>query len=106
MDNKEWPDLIEIVHSVLDNLPYRQRSNVCPVKALLGRNSVLICSIFLRTATTEAIAVSKLQFEPAISVQELVKLCVEFNPQLSELADKENEASPRACYQRSVARLY
>ena len=82
MDKKEWPDLIPIVQSVLNNSPSPQRGNVCPITAFMGREPTPPIRTFLRNATVKTVTLSEAQAESALNVKELLLLCDELHPRV------------------------
>lgn len=79
MDNKEWPDLIPIAQSVLNNSPSPQGGNVCPIIAFIGREPTSAMRTFLQTSTTTPVTVSAVQMESTANVQERIRLIAELH---------------------------
>lgn len=52
---EEWPDLLPVVQSALNNSPSPQRANVEPIKAFLGMKPTPPFATFLRTKTNSVL---------------------------------------------------
>lgn len=88
MDHQEWPDLIPIVQSVLNNAPSPQRGNISPITAFMGREPTPPIQTFLRTSTSKPVSLTELQLESMMNVEELLKLCAEIHPRVQSSLDK------------------
>lgn len=88
MDNNEWPDLIPIVQSVLDNSPSPQRGNVFPCTAFQGHEPTPPVCTFLRTGTTTPVTVSEAQLESNLNVEKLIKFCAKLHPRVNATLTK------------------
>lgn len=97
MDQKEWPDLIPLAQSALNNSPSRQRGNICPITAFMGRQPSPPIRTFFRTSTVKTVTLSQAQHESALNGKELVKLCEELHPRVqSRLAKNRKQARDAA----------
>ena len=101
MENKEWPDLIPIVQSVLNNSPSPQRGNVCPITAFQGREPTPPVCTFIRTATTTPVTVTEAQLESKLNIEKLIEFCAELHPRvnatLTTNRKKAREHASRGC---------
>lgn len=97
MDQKEWPDLIPIVQSVLNNSPSPHRGNVCPLTAFMGRDPTAPVNTFLRSTTATPVTITDAQLESKLNAEELVKLCADLHPRLqSTLAEHRRQSREAA----------
>ena len=94
MDHDEWPDLIPMVQSVLNNSPSRQRGNVCPVTAFMGQEPSTPIKTFMHSSTIESVTLTDLQHESAMNVEDLLKACEDLHPRVQATLQK-NRAQQR-----------
>ena len=94
MDHDEWPDLIPMVQSVLNNSPSRQRGTVCPVTAFMGQEPSTPIKTFMHSSTIESVTLTDLQHESAMNVEDLLKACEDLHPRVQATLQK-NRAQQR-----------
>lgn len=80
MRASDWPDILPIFTSVLNNSPSSSRSNVCPVTAFLGRKPTPPIKTFLRLLTVNPVTLTDVQMERSFHVEDLIKTCDEIHP--------------------------
>jgi len=93
MDNKEWPDLIPMVQSVLNNSPSPQRGNVFPCMAFMGRDPTPPVCTFLRSATATPVTVSQAIRESQMNTEELVTICGDLHPRVHQTLARNRKLS-------------
>lgn len=82
MDFKEWPDILPILQSAINNAPSPQRGNFAPITAFHVIQLTPPISTFYRSETAKSITVDQLIREHAMNVNELVKLVAELHPRI------------------------
>lgn len=75
----EWPDLLPIVQSMLNNTPCPQRGNISPITSFLGSEPSTPVSTFIRTSTTKPVTVMELQQERVLNIDDLLKRCADLH---------------------------
>lgn len=80
MHTIEWPDLLTIVQSVLNNAPSPLRGNICPITDFLGRAPTMPTSTFIRTYTVKPVLLSDAVKERALNIEEFIKARDELHP--------------------------
>lgn len=80
MRPNEWPDLLPLVQSVLNNAPSPQRANVSPVTAFTGMEASPPISTFIRSSTTTPVTVREAQQERLSSIYDLRKTIDDLHP--------------------------
>lgn len=69
LNGNEWPDLLSIVQSAIQNAPSIQRSNVPPVKAMRGIDASPLISKFYRSHLSKPVMVTDVSRERALNVE-------------------------------------
>jgi transposase InsO family protein len=77
---EEWPDILPLVQSVLNNAPSPSRGNVAPLTAFTGQDPSPPISTFMRTETAKPVTMSQVQRERALNIEKLVAACAELHP--------------------------
>lgn len=93
VDFQEWPDLLPVIQSALNNAPSPSRNNVPQVTAFLGKEATPPISTFLRTATVSSITVTAIQQKPCINIAELKLKCTELHPVVQDALERNREHS-------------
>jgi len=93
MDLKEWPDLMPLVQSALNNAPSPQRGNVAPITAFTGMEPSPPIATFLRTVTTKPVTLSEVQRERAINTEALTARVAELHPLVEETVRNNRQKS-------------
>lgn len=68
----EWPQLVPLFQSALNNAPSPQRKNVAPITAFTGRPSSPPIATMLRSSDSAPVTMSETQLERAMNVSTLV----------------------------------
>lgn len=69
----QWPPLIPISQSVINNTSSPQSKNVAPITAFMGRPPTTPITKFLRTTTTAPITIEQLTLQLTVNRQELAQ---------------------------------
>ena len=96
MRYEEWPDLLPLIQSALNNAPSTARDNIAPITAFLGKEPTPAISTFIRTATAEPISVTDLQRERCINVRALQDRMDELHPLVQGALQSHRDNSRRA----------
>ena len=96
MRHTEWPDILPLVQSVLNNSPSPARANVSPVMAFLGREATPPIRTFLRSKTLRPVTLSEAQAERAFNVKDLIKIRDEIHPLVQQSLSSHREQSRAA----------
>lgn len=81
---EEWPDLLPIVQSALNNAPSPQRRNIPPVTAFTGLDSSPPIATFIRSSTTTPMTISDVARERAVNLYALQTKIAELHPLVQE----------------------
>lgn len=93
MSHKEWPDLLPVVQSVLNNAPSPQRGDVAPIASFTGRKPSAPVKTFLRRSSSSPVTITDVQLKLAINTEELQKFCEDIHPVVqTTLEDNSSEA--------------
>lgn len=82
--SEEWPDLLPVVQSVLNNSPSSQRGDIAPVKAFTGMDATPPISTFLRSSTLQIMTVQQVCEERFQHVKELQKVLEDLHTLVQE----------------------
>ena len=85
LDLKEWPDLLPVVQSVLNNSPSPQRGNVAPITAYLGREPTPPIRTFLRSRNTKVVTIEEATQERLLSISTLKDRIAELHPFVQDM---------------------
>lgn len=91
LDHGEWPDLLPLVQSALNNAPSPQRANVSPVKAMTGLEPSLPIRTFYRSSSLKSIMLNELESERALIVEKLAQLVCELHPAVQDSLQRKRE---------------
>ena len=75
MRSEEWPDLLALLQSALNNTRSTQRGNVSPITAFTGMEPSPPISKFMRSTTAAAISVNNAQRERLLNIKRLQENC-------------------------------
>lgn len=85
----EWPDLVPLVQSVLNNTLYPHRANISPVTAFMGMVPSPPISTFIRTANSKpTTTLTELQQKRLYSVRALKEKMAELHPVMQNTLQK------------------
>lgn len=87
----EWPDLLPLVQSVLNNAPSPQRGNISPVTAFTGMDASPPIATFYRSITSTTISISDLQSERAFNVEALRSKIAQLHPVVQDALKSNRE---------------
>lgn len=76
----EWPDLLPLVQSALNNAPSPQRANVSPVTAFTGMEATPPIATFIRSSTARPVSISDTQRERILNMEKLKQRVSELHP--------------------------
>ena len=76
----EWPDLLPLVQSSLNQSPSPQRRNYAPVTAFTGLEPTPPISTFLRSSTADTVSVDDIRLETLINIESLKDLVATLHP--------------------------
>jgi len=93
---EEWPDLLPLVQSALNNAPSPQRKNIAPITAFMGRAPTPPISTFLRTASVDAISVDEAKLERLMNIAPLKNHIAALNPVVENSVRKQRERQRKA----------
>lgn len=96
MSLDEWPDLLPVVQSALNNAPSPSRGNISPITAFVGKEPTPPIATFLRTDSVKPITVTDAQRERLINVQALKDRVAELHPLVAESVRKNRQRSREA----------
>ena len=77
---EEWPDLLPVVQSALNNGPSPQRRDISPITSFLGRDPTPPIGTFLRTKNTETVTLGDGDRERMLNVSLLKKRVADLHP--------------------------
>lgn len=95
----EWPDILPLLQSALNNAPFPSRCNVRPITAFIGMESTPPISTFFKSETMKAVTVSELQLEKALNIKALQDRRAELH-----LAVKSSLQAARACSRQATGK--
>lgn len=72
--HEEWPDVLSLVQSALNNTPSKHRAGVPPIKAMTGLDPTPPIKTFFRSSTLKAMSIPDVQLERALNVKKLSEL--------------------------------
>lgn len=87
----EWPQLLPIFQSAINNSPSPQRNNVAPITAFTGRPSSPPISTFLRNSDAVPVTVTGAQREKAINIQTIIKAMDELQPLVDQSVSQQRQ---------------
>ena len=77
---EDWPDLLPVVQSALNNAPRPQRGNISPITGFLSRDPTPPIGTFLRTKNTETVTLEDVDRERMLHVSLLKRRVAELQP--------------------------
>ena len=80
LEFQEWPDLVQVVQSVLNNSPSPQRRDIAPVTVFTGLPAKTPVTTFLRSSTQKIMSVQQAQHESALNLGKTKQLLDELHP--------------------------
>lgn len=96
MRPEEWPDILPIIQSTLNNTPSRHRQKIAPITAFIGADPTPPIRTFLRTSTVTPVTVTEAQAECLLNVDRLKSCISELHPIVSECAARNRQKSREA----------
>ncbi|CDF38803.1 unnamed protein product [Chondrus crispus] len=96
MRPEEWPDILPIIQSTLNNTPSRHRGNVAPITAFLGADPTPPIHTFLRSSTVTSMTVSEVQADHILNVDKLKSLIADLHLIVSESLKKNRQKAREA----------
>lgn len=66
--NNEWPDLLPVIQSILNNSQSPQSGNIAPISAFLGRDPTPPISTFLRSNTSTTMTLKSASMEKTVNI--------------------------------------
>jgi len=96
---EEWPDLLPVVQSVLNNAPSPQRGNISPITAFTGMDATPPIATILRTDTATPVTVAEAQRERLFNNEALKSRLAELHP-LVQNAVRTNRQQSRIAQSR------
>lgn len=82
---EEWPDLLPLVQSAINNAPSPQRADIPPVTAMTGMDATTPISTFYRSSKTLPVTVSDVARERVLNVDMLCKRVTELHPVIQDV---------------------
>lgn len=76
----EWPQLVPLFQSAINNSPSPQRDNIAPITAFTGRQPSPPISTFLQSADSQPMTITETQRERAFNLQAVIKAMDELHP--------------------------
>lgn len=89
--HEEWPDLLPLVQSAINNAPSPQRAGVPPIKAMTGMAATPPIATFYRAQTSAPVTVSDLVHERALNVDMLCDLVGQLRPIIQDAVQKNRQ---------------
>ena len=80
MRPEEWPDLLPVVQSTLNQTPSPQRGNYAPVTAFTGAQPTPPIATFIRTTTTKPMSISDIQKDRTLNIDSLKTFIADLHP--------------------------
>lgn len=93
MDFKEWPDLLPILQSALNNSPSPIRGSIAPITAFSGMESTPTILTFLRTSTVTSIKMKAAHRERVLNNAYLKARCAELHPIVNNALQQNRHSS-------------
>lgn len=84
----EWPDILPLVQSALNNSPSPQRGNISPFTAFMGREPTAPIATFLRNSTTKSVTVDATKLESLMNITQLKNRVAELHPIVENTLEK------------------
>ena len=84
LQHDDWPELIPLVQSAINNAPSPQRNGVAPITAFTGRPPFNPVSVFLCSSDCQPITRAEEQLESSLNVDQLVQFMEELHPRVFE----------------------
>lgn len=76
----EWPDILPLIQSVLNNSPPPQRAGIFPLKAITGLEPTTPIGTLYRSSVASTVTLENLTLERAINMERLSKVGSEIRP--------------------------
>ena len=92
----EWPDLVPIMQSVLNNSPSPQRGNVAPITAMTGLEPKPPIKTFLRSTTTKPVSLTDAQYERLRNIKDLCEAVDKLHPMVQASVQKNRKKHRQA----------
>lgn len=73
LSQEDWPDLLTLVQSVINNSPSPQRGNVCPITAFTGHESTPTIKTFIQSISMKAINSDDIHLERLSNITKLLE---------------------------------
>lgn len=86
---KEWPDLLAIMQSAINNIPLQQRAGTPTVRPMTNMKSIPPMSTLYRARASKPVTISDVSFEHLLYVERLGALVGELHPVIQD-AVREN----------------
>lgn len=103
MRHDDWPQLVPLFQSALNNAPSPERNNVAPFTAFTGRSASTPVSTFLRSSDFQYVSLSEAQLESVLNVSMLIKYMDELHPLIYQNMQKEPGRNRQARIQGKLA---
>ena len=88
MSFTEWPDILPLVQSALNNVPSPQRGNISPITAFMGREPTAPIATFLRSSTIKPITVEAAKLKKRLNISTLKARMAELHPIVRDTVEK------------------
>jgi transposase InsO family protein len=103
MGFNEWPDILPLVQSVLNNSPSPQRQNIAPLTAFTGNLPTPPISTFVRSSTATPVTLSDAQKERLQNINALKDRITELRPLVQESLRVQREKGRAAASRGALA---